>query len=106
MYKIRVDRYKRVALFVLIAIFISTIFGYKFFIQQDYKEGWKIQQRLWTDIVELAPDMTENTLIFVMREEMPKATFIKAHSPFANPLTFAYIYTFPENWKDAAEDEL
>jgi hypothetical protein len=70
MYIIRENLYKRVALFVLIAIFISTLFGFKFFVQQDYREGWKIQRRLWTDIVELAPDMTENTLIFVMREEM------------------------------------
>ncbi|MEE8574509.1 MAG: LamG-like jellyroll fold domain-containing protein, partial [Thermodesulfobacteriota bacterium] len=95
----KLDRvyFKRVAA-VTFAVFISILIGYGQLIQYDYEKAWKIQQWVWTSILEQAPDMEDSTLIFVDGEGIPDSKFINTHI-IGPPFALAYLRDFPSEWK-------
>ncbi len=82
----------------LIAIYLSLLVAYRFSIQLDFKQAWQNQQRFWTGVIELIPDLTDGTVIFVLDHDLPATRYIETNS-WADPIILAQIYKFPTEWQ-------
>jgi len=89
---------KRYAIMVL-SLYLSLVVGYRFSIQQDFKQSWQNQRWFWTSVIENSPDMTDGTVILVLRDDLPKTRYILTNS-WADPFILEQIYQFPKHWKN------
>lgn len=91
---------KRIATGV-ISVYLTLIVCYNILIQKDFVKSWKDQEKFWTSVIELCPDLTDNTLIFVLQNQnnkLPQQKFILSNS-WTDPITLRQIYNFPDYWK-------
>jgi hypothetical protein len=66
-------------------------------IQEDFVRAWQNQRSFWANVLEVAPDMTENTLIFVIDTNLPRTSFILSNS-WADPIILGQLFEFPKEW--------
>jgi hypothetical protein len=57
--------YLKKILFFLYALALFPLIGYSFSIQASYSEAWKLQKEFWQQILNLTPDISDNTSIIV-----------------------------------------
>jgi hypothetical protein len=82
----------------LISIHLSLLLSFSINLQNHYAFSWKYQQIFWSDVLELAPDITQNTVILV---EAPNLQYGKQINPFdwSVPSVLDSIYRFPRTWE-------
>lgn|GEM_PF-777024 len=50
------------------ALVFALMLGYRVTIQHDYRDGWAFQRSFWTQVLAVAPDLENETVIVVNRE--------------------------------------
>lgn len=85
--------------FAALALYLSLVVGYRFSIQMDFKQSWQNQKWFWTNVIENCPDMTDGTVIFVIRDDLPKTRYIQTNS-WADPFILQQVYQFPKHWEN------
>lgn len=83
----------------VIAAYLGLASGYEMVIQQDFTHAWSLERAFWTQVVSLAPDMGENTLLFYEPDNPNPTRYIDASS-WADPLMLAQIFQFPSSWQN------
>jgi len=88
---------KKLTIFAL-STQMSLLFIFCIDIQKAYRLSWRMQQEFWSDVVRLAPDIEENTVILVKAPSLVTAG--KQINPFdwSVPSVLSSIYYFPKNW--------
>lgn len=88
-------RMKRVAIAV-IAAFFALLVGFGLMVQQDYQLAWQYQRAFLSDVVKLAPDLDDETILFIDPTGFRDPKYLKAFEngyPMLNStLMFAKIY--------------
>ena len=82
----------------LLAIYLSFAIGYSVFIQEDFVQSWRAQRCFWTEVLLLAPDLSDGTVIFFPYDASSEPKYIHIHS-WADPIILEQIYDFPPSWK-------
>jgi len=82
---------------VICSLYVSLLVGYRLLIQADFARAWDNQRSFWTSAVELLPDITDSTVIFVVDKDLPQTQLILSYS-WANPIILAQLFRFPEHW--------
>jgi len=77
-------------LFLLLGIFGGVV-------QADYADAWRLQQRLWRDIVRLAPDLADGVGVFIEPSGLIDTKQIDANT-WNLPYIFPYLFEFPQSW--------
>ncbi len=90
---------KNLALAILAGLF-ALLVGFGLTVQYDNQISWQYQQAFWTDVIRLAPDLTDEAVILV---DAPNLPWGKQLSPFdwSMPSILPQIYNFPVSWKFA-----
>jgi hypothetical protein len=81
-----------------LGLYMGSLLSYQFMIQQDFVRGWQQQKTFWSNVIELIPDATENTLIFVDKKTLTKTKYIETNS-WADPIILEQMFSFPKEWK-------
>jgi hypothetical protein len=68
-------------------------------VQRDYAQAWRAQQALWSDIVELIPDVENGSVILVEPSGLRDFDQIDANT-WNLPRLLNQIYEFPAEWDD------
>ena len=74
-----------------LSLYLSLIVGYRLLIQEDFARAWQNQREFWTSAIELLPDITDDTVIFLVDRDLPQTTFILAHS-WADPVVLRQVF--------------
>ena len=91
-------RLRNIAL-VIFSLYVSALVGYRLLIQADFARAWDNQRSFWTSAVDLLPDITEGTVIFVVDKDLPQTQLILSYS-WAYPLILAQLFEFPDHWEN------
>jgi len=84
---------------IIIAGYFSLLVGYGLTVQNYNKISWQYQQAFWSDIIKLAPDLSEGTVIFVDSPSL-RAIWGAQLSPFVEYCqVLPVLYSFPYQWK-------
>jgi hypothetical protein len=70
-------RIKRVAV-VFIAGFFALLVGFGIMVQQDYRLAWQYQRAFLSDVVRLAPDLDDETILFIDPTGFRDPEYLKA----------------------------
>jgi hypothetical protein len=95
-----VPRFRRLIQFVF-ALFFGCLMAFSLHIQKsEYVEGWLDQRKLWTEIGNLVPDVSEGMHIVIDAEGIPNAQmfpiyWLNGESVYALDQLFA----FPKSWR-------
>jgi hypothetical protein len=87
----------RIFAIILISMYLSLIMAYRLLIQDDFVRAWQNQRSFWASVLEVAPDMREDTIIFVVNTNLRKTNFILSNS-WADPIIPAQLFNFPAQW--------
>jgi hypothetical protein len=87
----------RIPVTLVLAAYLSLLTAYRFEIQQDFSRAWSNQRTFWQQVVRLAPDLKDGTLIFVLNHDLPQTRFIQTNS-WADPEILAQLFVFPTAW--------
>lgn len=82
---------------LLISLYLSLVLAYRLLIQDDFVRAWQNQRSFWTSAIAAIPDMTENTVIFVLARNLPGTAFILSNS-WADPIILGQLFEFPKHW--------
>ena len=91
------NKKKKVAVFTLAGLF-SLLLAFGLVVQWDYQKAWRLQQDLWSDVVDFVPDLDDGTVILVDPEGLDDTIYIDANT-WNLPLVMGYIYEFPADWQ-------
>ncbi len=83
--------------YAIIALYIALLAGNGIFIQKDYITSWTNQRYFWKQVLELCPDLNENTNIILARDQLSETEYIYTHS-WAVPMVLDNLFVFPESW--------
>jgi hypothetical protein len=84
---------------IIIAGYFSLLVGFGLTIQNDNRVSWQYQQAFWSDIIKLAPDLSEESVVFVDSPSLNQVWGSQLH-PFTDyGLGLKVIYIFPEKFK-------
>ncbi|MFN5513632.1 MAG: hypothetical protein ACK5CA_02490 [Cyanobacteriota bacterium] len=85
---------------LLVALHLSLLLAFSVDVQKDYSLSWQYQQNFWRDVLTLAPDITENTVILL---QAPNLQWGKQINPFDWSVLSILdsIYQFPKTWQFA-----
>jgi hypothetical protein len=70
-------RIKRMAI-VLMAAFFALLVGFGIMVQQDYRLAWQYQRAFLSDVVRLAPDLDDETILFIDPTDFRDPEYLKA----------------------------
>lgn len=89
----------RILAIILISLYLSLIMAYRLLIQDDFVRAWQNQRSFWANVLDVAPDMGENTLIFIVNTNLPQTNYILSNS-WADPIVPAQLFNFPAQWEN------
>jgi hypothetical protein len=95
----RVFGMRRIAIAGL-ALYFALLVAYGIIIQKDLQLSWQYQRSFWTRVVELTPDLSDGTVIFALRNDLPETRYIVTPS-WADPSVLYQLFRFPIGWKQA-----
>lgn len=61
---------------ITFAAYLSLIVAYRFLIQSDYETSWQIQRAFWTKVLELVPDLDQQTVVVAQTRGFPRTYFV------------------------------
>ena len=86
---------------ILISVYFTLLTGYNTYAQKEFVESWSYQKSFWSELVNLCPDLKDNTVIL---SNIPSdklyvtKNFIFPFQTYWNKLMFKHLYLFPQNW--------
>jgi hypothetical protein len=80
-----------------LAMFFALLAGFGLVVQQDYVRSWQYQRAFWTDLIQLCPDITDETLILVEPTGLKNPKHMDAFN-WAISLGLQQIYQFKPNY--------
>ena len=89
---------KKNATAVTLAGIFSLLLAFGLVVQWDYQKAWRLQQDLWSDVVDFVPDLADGTVILIDPEGLDDTIYIDANT-WNLPLVMGYIYEFPTDWQ-------
>ncbi len=91
----------RVALIacLLYAAWLALLVGYGFEIQCDYQKAWQLQKDFWSEVIRLAPDAGENTIVLVDATNLMDSVQIDANT-WNLPRVLPLLYEMPAAWEN------
>ena len=95
------NKFRKITITV-ISIYLTLLVGYQIRIQIDFAKSWEFQKSYWTKILELSPDINENTVIIL---PMPMSQYrytryVNSFSPWSDRNMLLYLFKFPKEWKN------
>jgi hypothetical protein len=81
------------------ASIFTLLVGFGFIVQTDYRNSWEFQKALWTDVVQLAPDITDGTVILIDPQGLQYTRYIDANT-WNLPRILNQIFVFPNSWEE------
>lgn len=88
----------RIVFTLCLAFYLSTLVGFGFLVQRDYRSAWSIQKQFWQQTLDLVPDLEDGTVILAVQDGIPQTQYINATS-WADPLVLPEIFAFPKEWE-------
>lgn len=79
-----------------LAVLFTLLLAFGFTVQKDYRNSWRYQQAMWTDIVRLSPDMTRGTFILIEIDDLKEGKEVATQGYSSRLLDT--IYRFPPEW--------
>jgi len=86
-------------LIILLSGYFAGMCGYGFVIQKDYVNAWIYQQEFWNQIIQLAPDIQDSTVILVEPSGLKNPRQIDANT-WNLPRIYDQLFQFPSSWKN------
>lgn len=86
-----------------LGIFFALLVGFGLTVQHENQKSWQYQQAFWTDVVNLCPDITPETVILVDAPNLNEGKQLHSFIQWGVPITFREIYKFPSAWARAEE---
>ena len=85
----------------IVTVYLSLLVGYGLVIQNDFSKSWENQKNFWTKVINLCPDLEDNTLIILdnSNRKLPSTNYILSNS-WADPVVLQRLFRFPEEWKN------
>ena len=83
----------------VLAVFFGLLVTFGQIVQSDYKIAWQYQRAFWTDLIELVPDMNDETVILVEPSGLIDTKQIDANT-WNFPRIIRQLYEYPEDWKN------
>ena len=83
---------------IFLALYLSLLVAYRFSIQLDFQQAWQNERSFWTSVIENSPDMTNETVIFVLDHDLPKTRYILSNS-WVDPIILQHMFQFPNSWE-------
>lgn len=85
----------------IVSFYISVLVGYGLIIQKDFVKSWENQRNFWTRVINLCPDLEDNTLIILdnSNKKLPSTNYILSNS-WADPVVLQRIFSYPKEWKN------
>lgn len=84
---------------ILSSAWLALLVGYGFEIQRDYQKAWQLQQDFWSEVIRLAPDAAENTLILVEPSGLVDGVQIDANT-WNLPRVLPQLFEMPGEWEN------
>ncbi len=96
---LRVSARLKLALPAVIAatVYFVGLAGAGLQVQDQYARCWRVQQKAWTQIVKLAPDLEQDTIVLVERVSTAGLREIAPWS-WATHMVIWRLYEFPADW--------
>jgi hypothetical protein len=81
-----------------LAVYLATLVGFGYRIQQDYVTSWRLQRDFWQQVTRLVPDLDDGTFVLVEEQDLPQTYYIMANS-WGDNLILDELYQFPSAWR-------
>jgi len=90
-------KWKNITL-ILLSIYFSMLAGFHYVVQTDYVKSWDIQRSFWKQVIELAPDLHNDSVILIKKdgEGVNNTKYIYAYS-WASVAIPSKIYNIPNS---------
>lgn len=82
-----------------LAAFFSLLLGFGFSIQRDYILSWQYQQKFFSDVIKLAPDLSDGVVILFEPESLLEPKYITAFKVPTMRSAFEDLYKLPSDWE-------
>jgi hypothetical protein len=84
---------------VICAAWLALLLGYGVEIQRDYEKAWQLQKDFWRELIQVAPDAGENTIILVEPSGLQDSIQIDANT-WNVPRVLPQLFDMPVEWKN------
>jgi hypothetical protein len=88
----------RIGVSVLAAAYLGVVSTYHLAVQRGYAAAWAGQRAFWTEVLQVAPDLQDGTVLFFQRDEPDETHYIQTNS-WADPLVLDMLFEFPSSWQ-------
>lgn len=90
--------FKKIAVLTL-SIYLALVVGYDIYVQKEFVISWGYQKDFWKRVLELAPDLNDNTTIVVNCDNRNEDTrYIYSNSIYNDMIMFSNLFNFPGSW--------
>jgi hypothetical protein len=76
---------------------LALLVGFGIVVQKDYARAWELQQRFWTSLLEVVPDLEEGTVALVDPAGLADTRYIDANT-WNLPVILPLLFEFPADW--------
>ena len=85
---------------LVLAILFGLSLSYDLTVQLDYVRAWDLERTFWKDVVSMAPDIEDGTIVLVGGTALSEPLQIGANT-WAVPRILPEMYQFPVSWATA-----
>lgn len=78
---------------------LALLVGYGFEIQRDYQQAWQLQKDFWRELIQVAPDAGENTIVLVEPTGLQDSVQIDANT-WNVPRVLPQLFDMPQGWEN------
>lgn len=87
---------------IVLALYFSMTQGIFYQSQTEYKSNWVEQQRFWSQVVQLTPDIEAGTIVFLDESwKLDRSPFI--YSNYMSYIILPQIFYYPFDYKDVPQ---
>jgi len=90
-------KFKKYAI-VALSLYLALLIGYKTYVQKEFVISWEYQKAFWKNILQLVPDLSPNTVIFVDGILRSRTKYIDSHHIYNDMILLEKLFTFPPEW--------
>ncbi|MBL8005889.1 MAG: hypothetical protein JNJ56_00030 [Ignavibacteria bacterium] len=90
------------AAIVVLSLYLSLLIAYQLRVQRDFADSWKLQKKIWSEVVRLCPDVNEGTNIFILNGENNRwigGTKYILSFAWSDMVMLSNMFEFPKTWK-------
>lgn len=83
---------------VLLALFFASLGGFSYIVQREYRQSWIFQRDFWSQVVMLAPDIQDGTILLLEWKNIKATRYVSTHNPHFDLGLLGNLYEFPLEW--------